>query len=103
MRKTCQIQEVLWKGTQMTDNADKKNIDQTQLTNDVLMADVMLRITVMEKLMMEKGVFTQEELIKTTTEIAEKVAAVMMEKAKAAKNLPDFIADLENAKRSMDN
>jgi hypothetical protein len=87
----------------MTDNADKKSDQSNNLTNDVLIADMMLRITSMEKLLMEKNVFTQEELQKTTTDIAEKVAAVMIEKAKAAKNLPNFIADLESNKHKMDN
>ena len=78
---------------------DKKK-DALDLTNDVLMADVMLRITAMEKLLIEKNIFTQEELNKTTEEIAKRVAGVVLEKAKASKNLDEFILDLENTAKS---
>lgn len=73
--------------------ADKK----TELTTDVLLADVMLRVTAIEKLLIEKGVFTQEELAKTTEEIAQRVAKVVLEKAQSSKNIEDFVAKLEEA------
>lgn len=75
----------------MTDKKDSK----TELTNDVLMADVMLRVTAIEKLLIEKGVFTQAELTAATEEIAKRVAKVVLEKAQASKNLKEFVADLE--------
>ena len=56
---------------------DKKN----ELTTDVLLADIMLRLTAMEKLLIEKKSFTQEELSKATEEIAQRVAKVVLEKA----------------------
>ena len=77
-----------------------------ELTSDVLMADVMLRIAAIEKLLIEKGVFTQEELSKSTDEIAKRVAKVVLEKAQAAKNIDEFIADLEKSakeKKDLDN
>jgi len=74
----------------MTDKKDKQ-----ELTNDIMMADVMLRVTAIEKLLIEKGVFTQEELTVTTEEIAKRVAKVVLERAQASKNLEEFVADLE--------
>lgn len=74
----------------MSDN--KKN----EITTDVLLADIMLRVTAMEKLLIEKKVFTQEELTKTTEEIAQRVAKVVIEKAQAAKNLGELVTSLEN-------
>lgn len=74
---------------------DKKQ----ELTSDVLMADVMLRITAIEKLLIEKKVFTQEELTACTEEIAKKVAKVVLEKAQASKNLDQFISDLESSSK----
>lgn len=71
--------------------ADKKQ----ELTSDVLIADVMLRIAALEKLLIEKKVFTQEELTACTEEIAKRVAKVVLEKAQASKNIDEFIADLE--------
>jgi hypothetical protein len=74
---------------------DKKQ----ELNNDVLMADVMLRVTAIEKLLIEKGVFTQEELTAATEEIAKRVAKVVLEKVQASKNLEEFVSKLEaNAK-----
>jgi len=82
----------------MTDKKDKQ-----ELTNDIMMADVMLRITAIEKLLIEKGVFTQDELTASTEEIAKRVAKVVLEKAQASKNIEEFIADLEaSAKEKKD-
>jgi len=80
------IQEI-----QMSDNK------KAELTTDVLMADVMLRVTAMEKLLIEKGVFTQEELAVSTEEIAKRVAKVVLEKAQASKNIEELVADLESS------
>lgn len=77
---------------------DKKS-GRTEFTSDVLLADVMLRITAIEKLLIEKGVFTQEELSKSATEIAERVSKVVLEKAKASKDVDDFINKLEDASK----
>ena len=85
----------------MTDKNDKK-----ELTNDVLMADVMLRITAVEKLLIEKGVFTQAELSEATEDIAKRVAKVVLEKAQASKNVGELISSLEavnKAKKGLDN
>lgn len=75
----------------MTDNKpDKKDI-----TSDVLMADFMLRLTAIEKLLIDKGLITKEELGDTTEEIAQRVAKVVLEKARGSKDVEDFVAKLE--------
>lgn len=74
---------------------EKKPDNKQEITNDILMADVMLRVTAIEKLLIEKGIFTQEELSQSTEEIAKRVAKVVLEKAQASKNVEEFIADLE--------
>jgi TPP-dependent pyruvate/acetoin dehydrogenase alpha subunit len=80
---------------------EKKPDSKQELTNDVLIADVMLRITAIEKLLIEKGVFTQDELTATTEEIAKRVAKVVLEKAQASKSVDEFIANLEaNGKKN---
>ena len=82
----------------MTDKKDPKK----ELTSDFLIADVMLRITSLEKLLLEKGVFTQEELSLTTDEIARKVAKVVLEKAQASKNLEELVTDLQKVEEKKD-
>lgn len=78
------------KETLMTDKKDKQ-----ELTNDVLIADIMLRITAMEKLLIEKGVFTQAELAASTDEIAKRIAKVVLEKAQSSKNVEELISSIE--------
>ncbi len=73
--------------------SDKK----TELTTDVLLADVMLRVTAIEKLLIDKGVFTKEELAKTTEEIAQRISKIVLEKAQASKNVEEFVNKLEEA------
>jgi len=82
----------------MTDKKDAKN----ELTNDVLMADIMLRVTAIEKLLIEKGVFTQTELTAATEEIAKRVAKVVLEKVQGSKNIEEFVADLEASSKKKD-
>lgn len=70
---------------------------KTELTNDVLVADIMLRLTAIEKLLIEKGVFTTEELSTATEEIAKRVAKVVLEKAQASKKIEELTASLADA------
>jgi hypothetical protein len=74
----------------MTDEKPK----QPPLSNDMFIADTMLRITALEKLLIQKGVFTVEELITVTEETAKNIAKVVLEKLQASKDLEAFIADL---------
>lgn len=73
---------------------DKKP-DKKEITTDILMADVMLRITAIERLLIDKGIFTKEELAQTSNDIAKDVAKVVLEKAKSSKDIEDFISKLE--------
>jgi TPP-dependent pyruvate/acetoin dehydrogenase alpha subunit len=79
----------------MTDKKDGK----ADLTSDIMMADIMLRVTAMEKCLIDKGVLTQTELAAANDEIAKKVAKVVLERAQASKNLEGFVADLENSSK----
>jgi TPP-dependent pyruvate/acetoin dehydrogenase alpha subunit len=77
------------------DNMGDKKLDQQEITSDILITDAMLRITALEKLLIEKGVFTQAELTAATEEIAKKAAQRVLEKAKSSKDIQDFISKLE--------
>lgn len=77
----------------MTDKKDGKN----ELTSDIMLADIMLRVTAMEKLLIDKGILNQAELAATNDEIAKKVAKVVLERAQTSKNLEEFVADLEKS------
>lgn len=73
------------------------NNKKPDITNDVLIADIMLRIAAIEKIIIEKGVCTQDELTAATEEIAKRVAKVVLEKAQAAKKIEELTASLEGA------
>ena len=77
----------------MTDKKDGKN----ELTSDIMLADIMLRVTAMEKLLIDKGILNQAELAAVNDEIAKKVAKVVLERAQASKNLEEFVSDLEKS------
>jgi TPP-dependent pyruvate/acetoin dehydrogenase alpha subunit len=83
----------------MTDK--KPDPKKVEITTEVLLADVMLRITAIEKLLIEKGIFTQEELSTSTDEIAKRVAKVVLEKAQASKSVDEFINTLENSDKKI--
>lgn len=72
---------------------DKKA--EQSVTFDVLIADLMLRVAVMEKIFLDKGLFTREEFLKISDEIALKAAKVVLEKANASISIDDFIENLE--------
>ena len=76
----------------MTDEKKKTPV----ITNDILIADIMLRVTAMEKLFIDKGIFTIAELTSTTEEIARNVAKVVLEKAQSSKSVDEFVAELKS-------
>ena len=73
-----------------------KKIDENDYSKDIMIADIMLRLTAIEKLLIEKGILTKEEIFATTEEITKKVAKVVLEKAQSSKNIDEFIASLDN-------
>lgn len=73
--------------------------DKKEPNTDILVADMMLRITALEKLLIEKGLLTKEELAATTDELAKRVAQVVLEKIQAAKQAEEAAGD----KKDLDN
>lgn len=69
-----------------------------ELTNDVLIADALLRLKTLENLLMEKGIFTKEEYDKATTEIASKIAKSILQKANVPGDLDALIKGLQGNK-----
>lgn len=69
---------------------------------DVMLADVMLRLTAMEKLLISKGIFTQDELVACTEDIAKKIAKGILEKMQSSKTIEEFVSNLETAVAAKD-
>ena len=69
--------------------------DKKEITSELLITDIMLRVTALEQLLIEKNLLTKEEIIATTENIAKKVARIVLEKAQSSKDIEDFISKLE--------
>lgn len=74
----------------MSDKKTKPN----DLTQDVLLADTMLRLTALEKVLVAKNLVTKDELKEMTDVLVERVTKVIMDKVESSKNLDDFVAAL---------
>jgi len=59
---------------------NKMSDKKPEITNDMLITDLMLRVSAIEKLLVEKLVFTQQELQNAVEEVANKVAKVVLDK-----------------------
>ena len=78
--------------------SDKKMTDY-----DALLADTMLRVAVLEKLLLDKGIFTREELTVVTQDLIDKATKIIMDKIQSSKNLNDFVEGLANPKDNLKN
>ncbi len=56
--------------------------DQTQhLTNDILIADALLRIRVLELLLIQKGIISESELQQMIHDLSDKIANAILQKS----------------------
>lgn len=81
---------------------DKKP-ETPELTTDILIADCMLRLTALETLLLQKGVFTRDELTVVSLEITERLSKAILEKVQVSKNLDEFISSLKGEKKAVKN
>ena len=87
---------MLWKELIM----DKK--DSPSENVDLYLADILLRLAVLEKMLFEKNILIKEEYIKELEEIATKTSKEILKKVENSKNVKDFIAQLEEKAKSLD-
>lgn len=88
-----EIQEMLWEA-----HMNKKQAEE--LTNDVLIADALLRLKTMETLLISKGIFTLEEYNLAMNDIATKIAKSILQKASVPGNLDELIKGLQGNKKN---
>lgn len=70
--------------------------EEKNLTNSVLIADALIRCKTMEKLLVAKGVFTQEEFQQTMREVVDILTKDILEKAGVPGNLDEIIKNLRD-------
>lgn len=74
------------------------------LNTDILLADALLRLTALERLLVQKGLITKDELNEVTASLVEKVTKVILDKVQTSKDLNDFVASLgSELKKGMKN
>lgn len=65
-----------------------------ELSDDVLIADAILRISTLENLLVNKGIFTREEFERATAEAANNIAKVILQRANVPGDLDQIIRNL---------
>lgn len=68
------------------------------LTNDLLIADALLRIRALENLLIAKGIFTKEEYSAEMELVTKQIAKILLEKANVGGNLDELIDSLGQSK-----
>ena len=74
-----------------------------EITNDVLMADALLRLKALESLLIAKGVFTQIEFDKEIHTIAAQIAKTILQRASVPGDLDELINSLQGNKKKEPN
>ncbi|CAB4197044.1 hypothetical protein UFOVP1290_564 [uncultured Caudovirales phage] len=69
-----------------------------ELTNDILIADILLRLKTLEVILLNKGVFTQEEYDLVKNEITTKIAKTILQNTNVPGNLDELISNLQGNK-----
>ncbi len=72
--------------------------EATELTNDVLIADALIRLRALEVLLIAKGIFTQEEFTKEMESVANHITKSILQKAQVPGDLDDLLSNLNNKK-----
>lgn len=76
------------------DKMDKK--ESQELTIDILLADCLIRLSTIEKLLISKNVFSQEEFAKAMHEISSKITKSILEKANVPGDLDKIVENLHH-------
>ena len=71
--------------------SDKKT---DELTNDVLLADALLRLKTLETILVNKGIFTREEFQTEMEGMTKVIAKFILERAKVPGDLDKIISDM---------
>jgi len=70
--------------------------ESEELTNSLLVADALLRLRTLEKLLISKGVFTQEEFNQEMDTLAKQIAKSILEKAHVKGDIDEMIKSLKD-------
>lgn len=69
--------------------------DKSSSSFDLILADLMLRVTVLEKLLIDKGIILQDDWLVLIEEVAKKAAESIIEHVNANKTVDNVMRDIE--------
>lgn len=72
--------------------------DDDKLSNFLMVAELLLRISALENVLLAKGVVTQDELLSSIKEASMMAAKHMLQKAQVTGDLDQIIKDIQTKK-----
>lgn len=79
-----------------------KKEQPNELSNEMMMADALLRLRAIENLLMAKGIFTKEEFSQEMSAIATQIAKTILQKANVPGDLDELIKSLQEPKKKVE-
>ena len=69
--------------------------ESTDLTNDMLVADILLRLRTLENILIKKGVFTKDEFQEEMEHLAKQIAKSILQNAGVPGEIDDILKSLK--------
>lgn len=73
---------------------------ENELTTEMMIADILLRLKSLENLLIAKGVFAKEEYFKEMEDVANQISKALLEKAQVEGDLDELIKSINPTKSS---
>lgn len=68
------------------------------IENQIVITDALLRITAIEKILIDKGIVTSDELLEVSSELAQKIAKDILKKANVNGDIDAIVSELKYKK-----
>lgn len=80
---------------------DKKGLPP-EYNTDLYLADILLRLTVLEKMLFDNNIINKEEYAKELEAVAVRTSKSILEHVDRSKDIQDFVNKLEEKARKLD-
>lgn len=74
------------------------NPKNNDMSNDIMIADILLRITTLEKLLVSKGILSQEEINTTMDDLSSKILKSILEKSNIPGDHDEILKNMKDDK-----
>jgi hypothetical protein len=73
---------------------------EEEFREEILLADALLRLSVIEKLLINKGILTKEEFLEETSKISSQITQILLEKINAPTDLNKIAEKIKSNKEN---